>query len=332
MRAVRILAGSIIVSLLLSPQVAAADTATAEALFREGRRLMAAGELASACPKLAESHRVDPATGTLLALALCYERLGKTASAWASYSEAASRAKREQHAEREQAARERAAALEPTLSTLTIQITGKTQRLPGLVVERDGESVGSAAWNTPVPIDPGEHVLRASAEGHGRFEKRIRVGSERDRAIVEIPELEPLERSPVRSNARAQSTRSKPVDDQPSSLRTWGLVTAGVGVIALGVGTYFGLHAMGRNDASKDDCDGNVCGEAGWTARQDARTAGDISTLAFIGGGVLVATGVGLFVLGAPAEADHGARTQAHATFAPFATTKAYGAALSGAF
>src|SRR5262245_53123818 len=65
-----------------------AEVAVAEALFRQGKDLLAAGKTSEACPKLAESQRIDPAGGTLIALALCYEADGKTASAWVVFGEA----------------------------------------------------------------------------------------------------------------------------------------------------------------------------------------------------------------------------------------------------
>src|SRR3954470_3724696 len=116
----------VLTAFALAPSVHAGDVATAEALFREGRALMDAGNFQAACPKLAESFEQDPGTGTLLALAICRERDGQLASAWASYGQVASRSKREGRADREQAARDAMQALEPRLSHLTITVDRTT--------------------------------------------------------------------------------------------------------------------------------------------------------------------------------------------------------------
>src|SRR6185295_16031570 len=104
------------------PQATPADTVTAEALFQQGRSLLLEERIAEACPKLAESFRVDPSTGTLAALAMCHEKQGKLASAWAEFTDVESRARREGRKDREKLARASADALTPRLSTLEIEV------------------------------------------------------------------------------------------------------------------------------------------------------------------------------------------------------------------
>src|SRR5436305_1863991 len=95
--------------ILWTGAVWAQDVTGAQALFEEGRRLMAAGKYAEACPKLAASQKLDPGAGTLLNLASCYEKAGQNASSWATFKEAAAAARQSGHADWEKAAREKAA-------------------------------------------------------------------------------------------------------------------------------------------------------------------------------------------------------------------------------
>src|SRR5690349_13986528 len=71
------------------------DQAAAQALFDDAKELVKSGKAAEACPKFEESQRLDPGLGTQLNLADCYERIGRTASAWTIYVEVAPAARRE---------------------------------------------------------------------------------------------------------------------------------------------------------------------------------------------------------------------------------------------
>jgi thioredoxin-like negative regulator of GroEL len=97
------------------------NRAAAEALFNQGRDLMTAGKFVEACPKFEASQQLDPGLGTMLNLAECYEKTGRTASAWAEYREAIPLARAAGSKARQDLAVERAKALEERLSTLTIR-------------------------------------------------------------------------------------------------------------------------------------------------------------------------------------------------------------------
>src|SRR5262245_21810388 len=104
------------------PAIAAAqDRAAARTLFDEGTRLVEQGDFAGACPRFAASLEAEVKLGTKLALASCYETIGRTASAWAEFRDAAALANRagETEAAREKFARDHARDLEAKLVRLT---------------------------------------------------------------------------------------------------------------------------------------------------------------------------------------------------------------------
>ena len=164
----------------LAPRASAAassdevDEAAARALFAEGRKLAAAGDYPTACPKFEESFRLDPGIGTGFNLADCWEHIGRTASAWGRFLGVAAAAKALGQGEREQVARERAAALEPGLSRLTVLVPSPDA---GLVVKRDAVPLGPASWGVAVPVDPGPHVVQATAPGRRPFSLEVTVGA-----------------------------------------------------------------------------------------------------------------------------------------------------------
>lgn len=297
------------------------DQAGATALFYEARNLMQKGNFKDACPKLEESLRLDYGIGTEFNLADCYEKVGKTASAWSGFLNVASQAKTQNQAQREKVARERAKALESKLPKMVIEVPVPP---PGIEVKRDGVLVGHAAWGTAVPVDPGQHKVVVIATGKQPWETTVsatdssttRVSVPRElpntpvAAVVPPPASRP---APVAVAPTAQATHTtttvtepapasmpsdfpEPVVERGNTQRTLGWVASGVGLVGLGVGAGFGVNSMAKRRESNDHCTGNLCNETGVGLRDDAIRSGNISTIASIGGGVALVGGIILLV------------------------------------
>lgn len=279
------------------------DKALATLLFQQGRALMAEGRIPEACQKLEESERLQPAGGTLLNLALCHEREGRLARSWSEFKAAMEVAKRDGRSDRESEAATHVNALEPRLSHLTIMVPAGTQ-VEGLVIERDGHEIGRGAWATAIPIDGGEHVVRATATGREPFSVTVVIGKEFDARTIEIPVLAtPVvvvvpPRVPAPPSAPPSMTAAT-----AARLRWSGIGTAGAGVVLLGTAGYALATALGAKDASNADCFADGCGNIGLQKRNDAVFRGNLATILGIGGAVLVGTGATLYYLGRPSSA-----------------------------
>jgi len=277
----------------------AADSATAQALFDEAKSLMANGHAAEACPKLEESQRLDPGSGTLVNLARCYEQTGKIASAWTKYLEAAAAAKQSGNADRENVAREQANALRPRLSTLVITLSPEAKGIAGLEVTRDGERVGQAQLGVALPADPGEHTIVAKAPGFAAWQSKTVVEGDATSTAVSVPALS-AEAAPAAPSAPAPARVDTGATDVSGGLGTQkivALVAGGVGIVGLGVGTVFGLKSKSKHDEAANDCTGGSCTtQAGVDAGNDAHAAGNVATVGMIVGVVGVAAGVTLWL------------------------------------
>ena len=226
-------------------QTSAEKAASAQALFDEGLRLMSAGQPAAACPKFAASQKLDPGMGTKFRLAECYEKIDRTASAWALFIEIGDEARGAKRPDREKIARKRAEDLAPKLARMTVLVSPESANLAGLEVRRDGTVLEKAVWDVPMPIDSGEHFLTVTAPGKISWESKPVVAQASKTVEVTIPRLEdrpkdsmPIVSGPVSSNVEKRS----PIP---------GVVLGGVTVVALGVGgALLGVGLGKKSDAN----------------------------------------------------------------------------------
>lgn len=244
-----------------------------------------------ACPKFRASYTVNRKASTLLNLGTCYERNGQTASAWGAFSEAVGAARQAGHPEWAAQAAERIRALEPRVVKVTIVVPAGT-RVPGLTLKRDAAELTESEWGFPTPVDPGEHLLAASAPGKIPWKTTFKI-AEGAPLTVQVPPLvdEPVEKPKVVVIA------PPPPPSFWSPLRVAGLSAGSVGVVALGVGTVLAIVAKGRYDSSREACPTAACTDA--KALSDNRAAFDLatgSTIAVVGGALLTAAGATLFL------------------------------------
>lgn len=285
------------------------DAAAAEALFQEGRARLEAGDLAGACPKLAESLRLDPATGTLIALAACHEKEGKLASAWAEFTDAASRASREGSAERQQLALARVEQLRARLSTLTVRVPDAVALMAGLTITRSGRTLGRGEWNVALPVDGGRYIVEITAPGRVPAELTVDVAPELAAIVLDVPELAREPKTPAPVAIEPPPKPELPREPRPvsSPSRGWsqlqwvGVGSGAAGVASLGIGGYFLSQMLSKKAEADPNCGmpkSNDCTPEGAADLNDARRNGNWSTGFGIAGGVLVATGASLFLLG----------------------------------
>jgi hypothetical protein len=245
------------------------------------------------------------------------------ARSWSEFEEAAIVARRDGRRDREVEATNHVLALEPRLSRLTIVVPAGTQ-IEGLVIERDGREIGRGAWATPIPVDGGEHVVRATAPGREPFTTTVGIAKESDARTVEIPVLA----TPVMvvTPPRVPPAPAAPPWMTPARLRWTGIGTAGAGVVLLGTAGYALATALRAKDASNSECWSDGCSLTGKQSRSDAVSRGNLATLLGVSGIVLVGAGATMLYLGRRSSA----RTRETRISARFVLGAAPGAVVTG--
>lgn len=277
----------------------------AEALFRDGKRLLKEGKVLEACAAFEGSERAEHNLATLLSLADCHEKNHQIASAWASFLEAERQTRGDPaKAPLNTTARTRARALEPRLSYLTINVPDGS-RVADLVVVRDGVPLDPAAWNRAIPVDGGDHAIGGRAPGHEPWSTTLTLAPESDKQVVEVPRL--VASRPTVDKAAHEAVRRRPAPVAPSTFTTrrWiGIGFAAGGVVPAGVASYLGLQARNLRDEAVSTCPPSACTTAQAAAAQDkndlARTRALYANIGFGVAGAAVVTGVVLWFVGDP--------------------------------
>ena len=294
-------------------QPSASDRAAAEALFDQALELIQKNDYSTACPKLQESQRLDPGVGTLLYLADCYQQTGRTASAWATFKEAAYAAHNSGQTDREQIANEHAETLKPKLSYLVVRVDGASE---GQQVELDGKAMNAALLGGPVPLDPGSHQLSARAPGKVDWSESVEIPAEAGETNIVVPALEDRPAPATTRTPPAEPTSTAVVPTTPATTapqndappaprrtgnhqRTAGYMVGGAGLVGLSLSAVLAAGASAKDKQADDEClpnDPAQCSEEGVKLANEAKDRAKGATVTLVIGGAATATGIVLVV------------------------------------
>lgn len=303
--------------LCAAPRAARADdAATAQALFDEANALKAKEQWAAACPKFESSYKLDPALGTLLNLANCFEKLGKTASAWARWEEAYQWATRNND-DRADYAKTQRDALVPKLPKLKIAVKNP---VPALSIQLDTAGVSDAMYGVALPVDPGEHTVFVRRDDEVLKTEKVKVVEAQSAEIA-------LDLAAIEKAAPPPKPKGGMGAGPSPALRKagWGIGAGGLGVVAI-AGALEGLAASRKSEAdSKGNCVSKVCSPQGIRIANDAKTLAEAGQWVGIAGLVVAAVGVTLLIVSPSTvkEKPREAKLPAGLWITPWATPQA---------
>lgn len=328
------------------------STAIAEGLFRDGRLLMDHGKIDEACDKFDASQRMQPAVGTQLNLAICREKQGRTATAWSLFAEVESVSLRAGDDVRASVAHEHGTALASQLKKVVIEVPTPP---PGMVLKLDGIALPPGALGTEIPIDPGSHTLVATAPGKKTWEQanlalgpsattvHVRVEFESATAAPPAPPPAPVTKPseaapsspppPAQGELDASSAPDYNEGRSNDTKRIVGFTIGGVGLVALGFATYYGVTALSRKNDEANYPAGSQDRHTVYEQAVGAQTAELV-----VGGVGLACVGVAAYLVltslssGSGASPAPAAATGARIRLLPSVGTGGGGLTLTGAF
>lgn len=274
------------------------DPAAADVLFREGRALMKNGDFKAACPKLAESQRLDPAPGTAINLGDCVEKLGKLADALQAYRDAMDLLPAGDR--RIQPVGAQVAALEKRVPRLVVKLASGAPE--GTRVTRGDVELGTESLGVALPVNPGEHwvVVEAPERQVARQKIALSEGQVRELLVAPGERLPPTRNhsapTPRRDVPRAAPNAAATIEPtQSHGSKTTALVLGGIGVAAL---AFAGVAFFETNqyEQQSQDAHGSGDGETGRAKFNTAETWNTVGIVSLVGGGAALAIGGALWI------------------------------------
>jgi hypothetical protein len=314
----------------------AAETAAARSLAVEGLKLADAGKCADAIEKLSRAEKLHHAPIVLSRLGECQIQQGKLVDGTENLRKVLREPMPPNPSAALTKARDKAQtaleAAKPKIAYVTITVKGPPSNKETSVT-MDGQPVSAGLLETERPSDPGEHVIEASATGYLKATTRVTVGpGEKQSATLKlepdpnyVPPAPPGEPGAGKTGGPSEAggggkeglafggtlTPASPPNRAPAFI-AWAF-----GGAAIAVGAGFGAVAIkGKNDL-EGKCPQNQCAQSYDGQLNSAKTAGTVSTVAFIVGGAGVVLGTVLYFTAGSSSNERAARARVEPRIVP---------------
>ncbi len=284
--------GALLAAMLVAaPSAIAAPAASptqAQALYGEGVELFKSGKFAEAAKKFQQAYNIDPSPILLYNLARTAEEMGQAKAAVGHYKAYIARFPQAEDKDE----------VERRIRTLEAVLKAAENGFLSLVGLPDGAEATVDGQVTPPQADgrwklkPGEYEIVVKAEGEADFTTRVAI-RDADTTRVEY----------ISSSGGGDSSG-------PSGMVIGGWASIGIGLVAIGAGTFFYAQTFSdvdefdsaKKDIAKAYLAGDSAGVEDATSRKDqaADDHGSNGTLAYVMWGIGVAaaaTGTTLLLL-----------------------------------
>ncbi len=174
----------------------------------------------------------------------------------------------------------------------------------------DGEILVERLLGTSIAIDPGDHTFTFETPGQPPVRKQLLIRqNEKDRreritlAATSASSPSTAALPPPRSSDTTSVSSSPSLGTQ----KLLAIVSGGVGVVGVALGTIFGLDAKSKRDDARKICPDQCTDQSGVDAWSSAKSAGNLSTVAFAVGALGLAGGAVLWFTAQPESPPGGA-------------------------
>ncbi len=315
----------------------AQNSAQAEVLYKEGQQLIGQGKFAEACQRLAASFKLDPQPNTELLQGVCYTKMGKTASAYNSFIDAASTLPK--GGGPQQYAADQAKALETQL--LKVRVKFQPTVPQGLALHFDDETKtrDKDFADIDIALDPGDHDLFVTAPGKHDYTKHFKLdaSSSPHDLIVNMTDKTQEELDKEKGGGGGGQVIVEKPEASWSTLKTLGLISMIVGGVGLVFGGIFlgvdisNISTAGTSNQSECALQTNpaTCSKA-----LDAAKTLDspLMTAGLVAGGVFLVAGIVMFVVGGNVTKAPEKPAAASLRVLPWLTPQSVGMGLVGTF